>query len=248
MLSNRQKELLISIIKEFTDTAEAVGSISLQNKYNLNVSTATIRNEMADLVELGYLYQKHMSGGRIPTTKGWRFFVDQLETHNSITDLGTTEKDVIKSNLTKIADNKSQLIKQAISILSDFTKNASLGILENELYYSGLSELVNIPEFRDLNNLKNMLSLLEDYYTLSEILNKGNPDDEINILIGEETNTEIFSEYSIIFSEIRVGGTKKGYIAIIGPTRMRYDAMISSLNYISTLVRNLIKNSYLLNI
>lgn len=244
MLSNRQKELLLSIIKEFTDTAEAVGSISLQNKYHLNVSTATIRNEMADLVELGYLYQKHMSGGRIPTTKGWRFFVDELENNKSITDLDLTEKDEIKSNLSKIANNKGQLIKQAITILSDVTSNASIAILENELYYSGLSELVNIPEFRDLNNLKNMLSLLEDYYTLSEILNKGNPDDDINILIGEETNTEIFSEYSIIFSEIRVDGTKKGYIAIIGPTRMRYDTIISSLTYISSLVRNLIKNSY----
>lgn len=244
MLSNRQKELLLSIIKEFTDTAEAVGSISLQNKYHLNVSTATIRNEMADLVELGYLYQKHLSGGRIPTTKGWRFFVDDLEANMSNQNLEINDKDEIKSNLTKIGNNRSKLLKEAISILSDVTSNASIAILENELYYSGLSELVNIPEFRDLNNLRNMLSLLEDYYTLSDIMNKGNPDEDINILIGEETNTEIFSEYSIIFSEIRVDGSKKGYIAIIGPTRMRYDTIISSLTYISNLVRNLIKNSY----
>lgn len=239
-LTKRQKDLLISIINEFIETAEAVGSISLQSKYNLRFSTATIRNEMADLVELGYLYQKHLSGGRIPTTKGWRYFVDELET-TAMKEIGEEEKDEIKGHLYKIQDNRKDLIREAIGLLSLLTLNASIALIENELYYAGLSEIVNIPEFRDTNNLKKMLSILEDYYTLSNILNQGNPDEDINILIGEETNTEIFSEYSIIFTEIRANGDQKGYIAIIGPTRMRYDRVISATKYISDIVRNLLK-------
>jgi heat-inducible transcriptional repressor len=235
-LTERQKNLLVSIIKEFIETAEAVGSISLQNKYNLKFSTATIRNEMADLVELGYLYQKHLSGGRIPTTKGWRYFVDDLDYNQNYLNLNRNNE------LEKISHTieKRDSIRQSIAFLSSITNNASIALIEKDLYYAGLSEIVNIPEFRDTNNLRKMLSILEDYYTLSEILNKGNPDEDINILIGEETDSEIFHEYSIVFTEIRVNGYKKGYIAVIGPTRMHYDRVIAGVNHVSKIVRDLL--------
>lgn len=237
-LTKRQKELLLSIITEFIETAEAVGSISLQNKYNLRLSTATIRNEMADLVEQGYLYQKHLSGGRIPTTKGWRFFVDALD--QNLKQIEELEQKEIEENLTINLKNNEDLIRQSITMLSSITGNASVALIHKELYYAGLSEIVNIPEFRDHNSLRNILTILEDYYTLSDVLNKGNPDEEVNILIGEETDRDIFEDYAILFSEIRKDGEKLGYIAVIGPTRMDYEKAITTLKYISNVIRNLI--------
>lgn len=244
-ITDRQQDLLLSIIKEFIETAEAVGSISLQSKYNLNVSTATIRNEMADLVLLGYLYQKSLSGGRIPTTKGWRYFVDNiLSDSSSLESLSQDTKENINERLVKSSYTKGDLIRASINLLSQITGTAAVSLIDKDLYYSGLSELVNIPEFRNPNNLKRILSILEDYYTLSKIMNEGNPDEDINILIGEETNTEEFSEYSIIFAEIRVAGDKKGYIAVIGPNRLKYNTVISAMKYISAALRNLLKDNY----
>ncbi len=77
-LDQRKKQILYAVIKTYLDTGEPVGSRTLSKYESLNVSPATIRNEMADLEELGYLMQPHTSAGRIPSDKGYRFYVDQL--------------------------------------------------------------------------------------------------------------------------------------------------------------------------
>lgn len=238
-LTERQQQLLLSIIKEFIKTAEAVGSISLQSKYKLDLSPATIRNEMSVLVENGYLFQKHNSGGRIPTTKGWRFFIESLaeEEFNKIDEVTKTK---INDELYGLRPNSKDLIRKAIFELSRLSLNPSIAIIENEFYYAGLSEMVNIPEFQEHDNLRRILKLMEDYYALSEILNKGSRDEDINIIIGEEANNFMFKDYAVIFSEIRVMKSQKGYIAVIGPNRMDYLQIIPSVKYITDTIRYLL--------
>lgn len=241
-LSERQKKLLLSIINEFIDTAEAVGSISLQSKYNLPVSTATIRNEMAELVLLGYLYQKHLSSGRIPTTKGWRFFVESLKALGE--ELDNSSKEEIDTGLMKVKPDLDSLIRSSLNSLSQISHNAAIALIGNDLHYSGLSELVNIPEFRDIDNLKRVLTILEDYTTLSDMLNSETIDDETKVLISEETGIEMFNEYAIVFSQIRVNGINKGCIAIIGPNRMRYNTVITAVEYATSKIRSLLSENY----
>ena len=77
-LSSRQQKILIAIIEEYVKTADPVGSEELARLYNLSISSATIRNIMAELEREGYLYQPHTSAGRVPTDKGYRFFVNQI--------------------------------------------------------------------------------------------------------------------------------------------------------------------------
>lgn len=238
-ITARQKELLLSIIKEFIETAEAVGSISLQNKFKLKLSTATIRNEMAELVAHGYLYQKHLSSGRIPTTKGWRFFVDYLKSQG-ISEIDEKTKERIQNALLKNSDSFERLIRKSLNFLSEISENAAVALIGNELYYAGLSELVNIPEFRDTDSMKRILSILEDYSALSEMMNKDLPDDDIQILIGEETGNEIFDDYTLIFSEVRIDGKNRGCIAVIGPNRMKYDKVIKGIKYITDTLRQVL--------
>ncbi|CAG1022055.1 Heat-inducible transcription repressor HrcA [Patescibacteria group bacterium] len=238
-LTQRQQDLLLSIIREFTKTAEAVGSISLQSKYKLDLSPATIRNEMAALVNLGYLFQKHNSGGRIPTTKGWRFFIESLSTEE-LNQIDEVTKEKIKEELYGLRPNTKNLIRKAMFELSRLSLNPSVAIIENELYYAGLSEMVNIPEFKEYDNLRRILKLMEDYFTLSEILNKGTSDDEINIIIGEEAENSLFTDYAVIFSEIRVMNSQRGYIAVIGPNRMDYLNIIPAVKYITDTIRYLL--------
>jgi heat-inducible transcriptional repressor len=237
--SERQKELLLTIIKEFIETAEAVGSISLQNKYNFDLSPATIRNEMSSLGLLGYLYQKNMSSGRIPTTKGWRFFVDYLK-EMGFDDVEIGAQDEIRSVLNKVDPDPENLIRKSVSMISRFSVNAEVAVVDGKVIYSGLSELVEVPEFRDTDNLKRILHILEDYSTLSEMMNRGLTDEDINVLIGEESGEDEFSEYAIIFNELRINGVAHGYLAIIGPNRMAYNKVIPLMQFTIETIRRVL--------
>lgn len=241
-ISDRQKKLLESIIQEFIETGEAVGSISLLEKYNFKLSSATIRNEMAELVFRGYLYKKHTSAGRIPTNKAWKFFVDKVKSED-INYVDADFKDEVISNLVKLRDEKSVLIRQSLNFLSMLSENAAIALVGNNIYYSGLANLTNIPEMREEENMKRILHILEDYYTLSEVFNKNVLDsEEVQILIGEEdTGHEEFKDYSVVFSEIRFKDSK-GFIAVIGPNRMRYDKIISAVKYIADSIRFVVNN------
>lgn len=242
-ITDRQKKLLLLIISEFIGTAEAVGSISLQSKYHFDISPATIRNEMADLVYGGYLYQKHNSGGRIPTTKGWRYFVEDIlkKIHNDETTIMPDNN--IKSVLYKLKEDKPMLIRQAINLLSKIAGNATIAVLRDNIYYSGLSEMVNIPEFKDSESLQKILRILEDYKSMSELLNKGLPDNDLNIIIGEEAGMDNFDEYSVVFSEIRINGNFAGYIAVVGPNRMKYDVILTGLKNICETIRTILRDN-----
>ncbi len=85
MLSERKRKVLKAVVSEYVDTAEPVGSRTLVRRHNLGVSTATIRNEMADLEEMGYLEQPHVSAGRVPSDYGYRFYVDHLMEQDELT-------------------------------------------------------------------------------------------------------------------------------------------------------------------
>src|SRR5438477_10425239 len=78
MMENRKQEILRAVVHEFTSRAVPVGSQALQSRYFVNLSSATIRSELAELADLGYLSQPHTSAGRVPTDSGYRYFVDFL--------------------------------------------------------------------------------------------------------------------------------------------------------------------------
>ncbi len=240
-INERQQKLLQAIIKEFIDTAEAVGSLSLLDKYEFKLSSATIRNEMAELVFRGYLYKKHSSAGRIPTTKGWRFFVDKIK-NQEINYIDANIKEEVISNLVKLRESKSNLIRQGLNFLSMMTDNAVVALIQNNVYYAGLSNITELPEMKEEDNLHRILQILEDYYTLSEVFNKNNKSGEVNILIGEEeTGKKIFKNYSVIFSEI-IFNDSKGFISVVGPNRMNYHKVISAVKYISDSIKFVVNN------
>lgn len=240
-ITDRQQKLLKAIVKEFIDTAEAVGSINLLDKYNFKLSSATIRNEMAELVLRGYLYKKHTSAGRIPTTQGWRFFVDKIDDEKSdVNYIAATVKTKVESNLIKVRDEKSHLVRQSLNFLAMLSENATVGLVGNDLYYSGLANLTNIPEMKDEDKLKGILSILEDYYTLSDVFQRTENDDDVNVLIGEEeTGKKEFKGYSVLFTKIKLKNSV-GFIAVIGPNRMDYQRIISSIKYIADTLKYIV--------
>ena len=124
-LTERKLKILQAIVSDFIDTAEPVGSRTLSKKEDLNISSATIRNEMADLEEMGYLKQPHTSAGRIPTDKAYRLYVNKLMHKQELPD---EEKEFIGRELTSNITEFEKTIKHASELLSNITKLTSFAM------------------------------------------------------------------------------------------------------------------------
>lgn len=122
-LSSRKKEILKAIIKEYIITAEPIGSRTISKKYILDVGSATIRNEMADLEEMGLIRQPHTSAGRIPSDKGYRFYVDTLMDIQEVPK-GLSRK--IKETYMAQKQEMQEIIQITSRVLSDLTKYTAL--------------------------------------------------------------------------------------------------------------------------
>lgn len=237
-ITERQQQLLQAIIKEFIETGEAVGSLSLQDKYDFNVSPATIRNEMANLVENGYLYMKHTSGGRIPTTKAWRFYVRNLKPKKNQINVVVQEK--VKNQLNILKFETEKLMIRSLEYLHQMTKNTSVALVGNNIYHVGLGSMIALPEFEDKSKLQGMINLLEDYKSLSKLFSNYENED-IAILIGEESGYDELNDYTVIFTTLKVFEDKKAFLAVIGPNRMKYGTVIPAVKYISETITHLMR-------
>ena len=127
-LNERKMNILKAIVKDYIETAEAVGSRTISKKYNLGVSAATIRNEMADLEELGYLVQPYTSAGRIPTEKGYKLYVNSLM---STSDLSDSDKEIIEKCVESNMNHIQGLIHETSKMLSQLTNYTTVAMTKN---------------------------------------------------------------------------------------------------------------------
>ncbi len=118
----RKKRILSSVIESYINNGEPVGSKSLINETGLDVSSATIRNDMADLTNRGYLIQPHTSAGRVPTQQGYRYYIDNIMT---VTPISQSGKDYIESRLYENADSPESILQSAANLISQLTDFAA---------------------------------------------------------------------------------------------------------------------------
>ncbi|MEW6448777.1 MAG: heat-inducible transcriptional repressor HrcA [Bacillota bacterium] len=123
MLDERKKRILAAVVEDFINTAEPVGSRTIARRYGFGISPATIRNEMADLEEMGYLEQPHTSAGRIPSERGYRYYVDHLMEPE---EPGEEEKELIRKHIKLKSREIGTVIQQTGLILSQLTSYATL--------------------------------------------------------------------------------------------------------------------------
>jgi len=120
ILSDRKIKILEAIINDYIRTAEPIGSRTIAKKYNLGISSATIRNEMSDLEDMGFIIQPHASAGRIPSDKGYRLYVDRLMRRRELTDDETRYlRQIIVNNINQI-DYMMQETARAIALLTNY--------------------------------------------------------------------------------------------------------------------------------
>ncbi|MCD8501262.1 MAG: heat-inducible transcriptional repressor HrcA [Bacillaceae bacterium] len=140
MLTERQLLILEAIIDDYTLSAEPVGSRSVSKRHDIQFSPATIRNEMADLEELGYLEKPHSSAGRVPSQKGYRYYVDHILMPEATNN---TELDA-KTLFTQKIQEMEQVIEQSAQILSNLTSYTSI-VLGPEFFDTKVKHLQIIP-------------------------------------------------------------------------------------------------------
>ena len=240
MLSNRQTQLLNYIIQEYMESPRPVGSTYLVQKYKLDCSAATVRNEMADLIDQGFLEMMHTSSGRVPTSMAYRFFLQELLEEDEIPVL---QEVAIKQQVWPARYEIYKLLQELVSATSDFTKEMTVATTaDGFVVHAGASHLLDDKEFWDIEVAKVALELVDNYESLTDILSKPSYTDssEVQCLIGDDLPGDKLSQCSVASTKYQTP-KKSGYIAVLGPARMDYEKIIPSLRYAKKLVEELVE-------
>jgi len=339
ILTERQVKILELIIDNYINAAEPIGSRTISKRMRNKVSSATIRNIMSDLEELGFLYKPHAVAGRVPTYKAFRYYVNSL---SSLMVPGKKELKVLESlarprysYVEEIMEDASKAlasISQYTSIVIEPKVNTMLfkevefvklskytilvvfitssgmvhkrivhtdeelginvlnemkwymnekfsgvpfyvlrdGILgdvrqekeifnnlcakirdtldaiideksKREVYIEGTSKMIGVPEFSDLERLKELFQTLERKEKLITLLDSCLREDGISIIMGHENDMKEMRGMSIISSPYQVGEDSYGFLGVIGPIRMNYSRIIPIVNYTAKTVTNILR-------
>src|SRR3989338_11080195 len=196
-LTERHKNLLRVIIEKYIETAEAVGSETIEKESNLGVSPATIRNEMVRLTDMGYLKQLHTSAGRVPTSMGFKIYIQELMKEK---ELPVAAEVQFKQNILQRRHHEHHLLKEAVRLLSGRCQMVAMAINEDEeLFYAGTAYILDWPEFEDIDVARFVLSLFDEYPTLKEIIGKAVGPDPMHILFGDELGYEHLTPTGFVF-------------------------------------------------
>ena len=227
-ITERQKDILGSLVKEYIDSARPVSSHFLETEYDFGVCPATIRNEMQKLTDIGFLSQPHTSAGRVPTDKGYRFFVDNLINRN-------IEEADFQFEIEEEIEDTHRLLQNLTRQLAAASSNLALSYLADEklCWKEGWEGVFQKPEFKEGNLVSSFTLLLKNFEEGIDKLNFSHPG--IKIYIGRENPFPKARDFSIIVSTCHFPQKEKGVLAILGPKRMPYDKNIKSLSHLTSL-------------
>lgn len=231
-ITPRQTQILVAIIEQYAKVASPVGSVTLAKLFN--VSSATIRSEMAKLEDLGLITQPHTSAGRIPTDKGYRFYVNRLTAQSEGEDEqillnANNSKDslrgfrAISSRVSAQNDRADHAIRSAVDSLVELTGNLGLATIGDQLYINGIYNLFSQPEFESGEAVQSVAQLLDN---LEPWLREVTPNEPLNVYIGSENPIGKSSGASLIISKFESPFSENSYIGVLGPTRQNYGKVV----------------------
>ncbi len=218
-MTPRQEKILAAIVEQYAEVAAPVGSNLMAKVFG--VSSATIRADMAELEHLGFIEQPHTSAGRVPTDKGYRYYVNQLG------KLDTKPQPRAERALAaRVAGGglPEQTIRNTVDTLVELTHNLGLATIGDQLYMSGLSNLFGQPEFMQAGQVQEVARLLDN---LEPWLRETAPNKPLSVYIGQENPIGGSAGCSLIISKFRSSYSDQSYIGVLGPTRQSYRDVMS---------------------
>ncbi len=235
ILSSRQSQILKLIIEEYIVTAQPVGSETLEKKFSLAVSPATIRNDMVRLAKKGFLMQPHTSSGRSPTSKALRYYVDHmLQTR----DLSVVEEVAVKEKIWDHRQKVDKLLREATKTLAEKTHSLAVTATDDgDLYYAGASHILDMPEFYNFELTHKLFDLLDRYdFWWETVIGHDEP---FYILLGDEFRPDgLLSQCGFVYSRF-TSPHAKGAIGVVGPVRLNYITVIPTVRYMGSLIGDL---------
>lgn len=238
-MTERQARILGAIIEQYAEIAVPVGSVTLAKLFG--VSSATIRSEMAVLEDLGLIAQPHTSAGRVPTDKGYRFYVNQITDANpedATLQLSNRSTKAIDARVATFADRTDRAIRSAVDSLAEVTRNLGLATIGDQLYMSGMSNLFSQPEFTtNPDSVQQVARLLDN---LEPWLREAAPNEPLNVFIGAENPIGKSSQASLIISRFRSPYSDRSYIGVLGPTRQEYARVMGLVRHTGAMLEEVL--------
>jgi heat-inducible transcriptional repressor len=243
-LTSRQAKILAAIVKENCESCQPVASKDLSEKYHFGVSSPTIRNEMQRLEKLGYISQPHTSSGRVPTDKGFRYFVNQLMDRVKLT---LKEQENLKREMLKLQMAHMEIGRRLAKILSEHTSQASFAVFPQEVSTAGLSNVISNPALpaEDAKEIAQFFDNIDQY--AEKMLQDYSAEKQPKAFIGRELalskksdpsrlGSRAEADYAMIVSGLTLPSGKKGVVGLIGPKSMKYEKNLSLMEYIAKLI------------
>ncbi len=264
-IQSRNDKIFDVIVRSYIDTAEPVGSRTISKRTSIGLSSASIRNVMADLEDEGLLKHPHTSAGRVPTDKGYRYWVDRLMEREELTP---AEKKKLHSELAK-AKTIEGLAERMSKVISEITENAALIYIKNlkrvsflthlleelveaqrlaeffeedaELFIEGAFRVFEQPEFHDLGKMRLLLQAFDAKDDFEQILLKDLEGEGIHVHIGSENDIHDLEDLSLVVKDYYLGRTPIGGVAVVGPTRMHYPKVVAVVEVVADSVTETMK-------
>lgn len=223
-----------------------MGSSLAVDKGGFDVSPATMRNEMQELEELGYLSQFHTSGGRIPTDKAYRYFVNNIVAKDDL-EPTESERERLRSTINSTHD-PYQLNKGIAKTLSDLSDTVVFAKVLNEpdFFKIGLTSLFESPEFRTFDKAFGIADLFEHFDTMFERIEReffSQPARTFEVFIGHENPLGRVRDETMITAKYSLPDNLQGSLTMVGPKRMNYGKNIGLVKYVINELDNKVKNT-----
>jgi len=227
MVNDKQLRVLKYIMEAYIRTGRPVGSQYLVETYRLEMSSATVRNIMAQLTESGFLDQPHTSAGRIPMTKAYRFYMRE-------TGINPLEH----PPLTRLqAENNFSNVYELLHFISDqlarSTDLVGVAMMDDKISTHGAANLMDFPEYFDWSTMRRIVATLENKEEMTHLMQQLRSEG-IRFVIGEENKLPSMHRCTVGLAKCRIGPWET-YMGIIGPMRMDYDTAYLTLSYLSGL-------------
>lgn len=236
LLTPRQRALVSLIIEEYIETAEPVSSKAVASSGAFNVRSATLRNEMADLEQGGYLTQLHTSGGRVPTAKAYRLYVNDLLAQEGVTLPVAQRRRIDEALAESDRRDPEQINKTLARILGSLSGTMVMANMSEreDSYKVGFSNLMTFPEFREFDRLAGLTEFFDQFDALFARMHRSMwraTDSEVKVLIGTENQDDRIKDEAMICARYNLPGGHEGSLTLVGPMRMDYRKNLGLMAY-----------------
>jgi transcriptional regulator of heat shock response len=231
-LGERQAAVLRAVVADYIRTGDPVGSATVAARHRMRVSAATIRNDMASLEDLGFLHQPHTSSGRIPTDRGYRFYVDALPGREA---LPSRWRRSIDGFFGQPPPDPQEVIRGAALLLSRITRYGAVAQppRSTHVVVMGTANIASEETFERRETVRGLLEILEEERDVLDLLRRLVAGSGVVVRIGAENPISALHEVSVVAAPYGGRGRMLGAIAVLGPTRMHYRQSISTVSSVA---------------